>query len=127
MSDLIKYQLEFPIHSSINLLYKRISTAEGLAEWFADDVHVKNDVYTFFWQRSEQKAKLLKKKENQFVRFRWLENDIETYFEFQILQDRLTGDVALLIIDFAEDEATKEEDTLLWNTQIEGLKHILGS
>ena len=63
MSELIKYQLEYPIHSSINILYKRLSNPSGLSEWFADDVHIRNDVYTFFWDGGKKTAKLLKKKE----------------------------------------------------------------
>lgn len=127
MSEIIKFQLEYPIHSSINILYKRLFTPSGLSEWFADDVHIRNDIYTFFWDGSEQSAKLVKKKENQFVRFHWLDNDYESYFEFAIQIDDLTNDVSLIITDFAEDEDEKEENTLLWDTQVENLKHALGS
>ena len=127
MSELIKFELEYPIHSSINILYKRLFTPSGLSEWFADDVHIRNDVYTFFWDGSEQSAKLVKKKENQFVRFHWVDNDDDSYFEFAIQIDDLTNDVSLIITDFAEDEQEKEENALLWNTQIENLKHALGS
>lgn len=127
MSELIKFQLEYPIHSSINILYKRLFTPSGLSEWFADDVHIRNDVYTFFWDGSEQSAKLVKKKEDQFVRFHWLDNDDESYFEFAIQIDDLTNDVSLIITDFAEDEHEKEENALLWDAQVENLKHALGS
>ena len=128
MSELIKYQLEYPIHSSINILYKRLFTPSGLSEWFADDVHIHNNVYTFFWDGSEQQAKLIKKKENLFVRFHWLDHeDDEDYFEFLIQVDDLTNDVSLIVTDFAEDEDEKEENTLLWDTQVENLKHALGS
>ena len=128
MSELIKFQLEYPIHSSINILYKRLSTPSGLSEWFADDVHIRDDVYTFYWDGSEQQAKLLKTKDNQFVRFHWLDSDKdESYFEFNIQVDDLTNDVSLIIIDFAEDEDEKEENSLLWDTQVESLKHALGS
>ena len=128
MSELTKFQLEYPIHSSINILYKRLSTPSGLSEWFADDVHIRDDVYTFYWDGSEQQAKLLKTKDNQFVRFHWLDSDKdESYFEFNIQVDDLTNDVSLIIIDFAEDEDEKEENSLLWDTQVESLKHALGS
>ena len=127
MSELIKFQLEYPIHSSINILYKRLFTPSGLSEWFADDVHIRNDVYTFFWDGSEQSAKLVKKKENQFVRFHWVDNNDESYFEFAIQIDDLTNDVSLIITDFAEDEEEKEGNALLWDTQVENLKHALGS
>ncbi len=62
MSELIKYTLEFPINSSINTLYLRLSSPSGLAEWFADDIIIKDNIYTFFWQGTEQKARLLRKK-----------------------------------------------------------------
>jgi hypothetical protein len=128
MSELIKYQLEYPIHSSINILYKRLSNPSGLSEWFADDVHIRRDIYTFFWDGSKQEAKLLKKKENQFVRFHWLDNEEdESYFEFTIQVDDLTNDVSLIVTDFAEDEKEQEENKLLWDTQVESLKHALGS
>ena len=127
MSELIKFELEYPIHSSINILYKRLFTPSGLSEWFADDVHIRNDVYTFFWDGSEQSAKLVKKKENQFVRFHWLDNDDESYFEFAIQIDDLTNDVSLIITDFAQDDQEKEGNALLWDTQVENLKHALGS
>jgi len=39
--------------------------------------------------------------------------------------DELTGDVALLITDFAEEEDI-EDSQELWNKQISNLKHILG-
>ena len=127
MSELIKFQLEYPIHSSINILYKRLFTPSGLSEWFADDVHIRNDVYTFFWDGSEQSAKIVKKKEIQFVRFHWLDNDDESYFEFAIQIDDLTNDVSLIITDFAQDDQEKEGNALLWDTQVENLKHALGS
>lgn len=127
MSELIKFQLEYPIHSSINILYKRLFTPSGLSEWFADDVHIRNNVYTFYWDGSEQSAKLVKKKENEFVRFHWVDNEDDSYFEFAIQVDDLTNDVSLIITDFAEDEEEKDGNALLWDTQVESLKHALGS
>jgi hypothetical protein len=64
-------------------------------------------------------------KENRLVRFTWVDED-DTYFEFRITQDELTGDVSLIVVDFAE-EGEQEETAGLWNTQVADLKHILGS
>ena len=47
MSHLTKYMLEFPIYSSPNMLYKRLSTASGLSEWFADDIIIKIEIIEF--------------------------------------------------------------------------------
>jgi len=51
----------------------------------------------------------------------------ESYFEFTIQVDDLTNDVSLIITDFADDEQEQEENTMLWDTQVESLKHALGS
>ena len=128
MSELTKYTLEFSINSSVNILYKRLSTPSGLAEWFADDVVIKDKVFTFYWDGSEQNAKLLKLKTNQFIRFKWEDIDAkEDYFEFLIQIDEMTADVSLIITDFAEDEQEQEEQSQLWEKQISTLKRAIGS
>ena len=128
MSHLTKYILEFPINSSVNILYKRLSTPSGLSEWFADDVMVKDKTFTFFWDGSEQEAELLKLKMNQLIRFKWEGNDAkENYFEFLIQVDEMTLDVSLIITDFAEDKQDQKEQTELWNKQISTLKKAIGS
>jgi len=128
MSELIKYTLEFPIQSSINILYLRLSTPSGLAEWFADDVLIKDNVFTFIWDGSQQNASLLKKKNNSFIRFKWEENDTkDDYFEFFIQIDEMTSDASLLVTDFAEDKQDQQEQTDLWNKQIQSLKQAIGS
>ena len=128
MSHLTKYTLEFPINSSVNILYKRLSTTSGLSEWFADDIMIKDKIFTFFWDGSNQKAKLLKLKINQFIRFKWEDNDTqEDYFEFLIQVDELTSDVSLIITDFAENKQDQEEQTELWTKQISSLKRAIGS
>ena len=128
MSELIKYTLEFPINSSINILYLRLSSPSGLAEWFADDVIIKDNIYTFIWDGSEQKAKLLKKKNNCFIRFKWEDNETkDDYFEFFIKVDEMTSDVSLLVTDFAEDKEDQEEQSDLWVKQITSLKRAIGS
>lgn len=121
-----KYELEYTINSSPRVLFNRLSTPGGLAEWFADDVNLRGEVYTFFWDKSEQKAEVLQKKDNKYIRFHWLnEEDESSYFEFRLTQDELTGDVSLMITDFA-DEDEKDDAIDLWDTQIAELKHVIG-
>ena len=122
-----QYTLEFPIRSSIKVLYKRLSTPSGLSEWFANDVNIKNGVYTFYWDGSEQSAKLVTKKENKFVKYKWVDSDeADDYFEFKIVVDDMTSDVSLLITDFADDDEDFEEAKLLWETQVDNLRGALG-
>jgi hypothetical protein len=65
-------------------------------------------------------------KENRMVRYTWIDEEEEIYFEFKITRDELTGDVSLLITDFA-DPGEEDETTGLWDTQVADLKHVLGS
>ncbi|MBF91059.1 MAG: hypothetical protein CMP75_04785 [Flavobacteriales bacterium] len=124
---MMKYELEYPIHSSINILFDRLSTLSGLSEWFADDVNVDREgIYTFSWEGSEQQATLISKKNNDHVRFKWLGSD-EEYFEFLIQVDELTNDISLIVTDFADDEDDKEDAVQLWDLQIDNLKKIIGS
>tara|TARA_B100000767_G_scaffold125326_1_gene119469 strand:+ start:290 stop:676 length:387 start_codon:yes stop_codon:yes gene_type:complete len=128
MSDLVKYSIELSINSSVNILYKRLSTPSGLSEWFADNVNLKDNIFTFFWDDSEQSAKLIKKKTNKFVQYKWIDDEYkESYFEFNIQVDEMTSDVSIIITDFAEDLDEKEEQILLWEQQIENLKRAIGS
>jgi hypothetical protein len=47
------------------------------------------------------------------------------WFEFRINTDELTGDTALIITDFVDDE-DKDSTIELWNSQITKLKHVIG-
>lgn len=125
MSDKIKINIEYIINCSPKVLYNRLSTASGLAEWFADDVKIRGNVFTFVWEGSEQMAEMTLHKENRLVRFSWIDTEDE-YFEFKITRDELTGDVSLVITDFSEEDEI-DGTRGLWNSQIAELKHILGS
>jgi len=125
--SLFKYTIEYPIKTSISILYRRLSTPSGLEEWFADSVNIKDGILIFSWEGSEQDAKVLKKKNDEFIQYQWLDDeDTERYFEFAIQVDEMTKDISLIITDFAEDEEEKEEGLLLWNTQIDNLKQAIG-
>lgn len=112
--------------SSASLLFKYLSTPSGLSEWFADNVNSRGEVFTFIWDDSEEQAKLLTKKRDQFIKFKWLEDeDKESYFEFRIEIDAITKDVALLITDFA-DEDELEASKMLWESQVDQLHGLIG-
>lgn len=125
MSNKMKFEMEFMLRSSNKILYNSISTADGLAEWFADEVISKDNTFIFRWDGNEQRAKVISKKPNEHIKFQW-EEDENTFFEFFIKTDPITQEVALLITDFA-DEAEIEESKFLWNNQIGALKQRLGA
>jgi uncharacterized protein YndB with AHSA1/START domain len=124
-----RYELEFPINSSPQLLYQYISTPSGLSEWFADNVNSRGEYFTFIWNDSEENARLSSKKTGEKIKFRWIDDnkkDTDYFFELRILEDEITKDVSLMIIDFAEADEI-DEAKLLWENQISDLKHVIGS
>lgn len=125
MSEKIKYQLEFVVKSSPSLLFTYISTPSGLGQWFADNVNSRGELFTFIWDGSEEQAKLISKKNNHSIKFKWDEAEDDTFFELRVQIDDLTQDVALIVTDFAyEDEL--DEAKLLWETQVGNLHAIIG-
>lgn len=126
MEEKVKYELEFPIHSSPQLLYQYISTPSGLSEWFADNVNSRGEVFTFIWDGTEEVAKLIRKKSGELVKFKWEEGEENTFFEIKIVVDEITKDVSLMITDFTEEDEL-EEAKMLWENQISDLKQVLGS
>ncbi|WP_055436668.1 START-like domain-containing protein [Lacinutrix algicola] len=127
MDEKVKYELEFPIHASPALLYQYISTPSGLSEWYADNVNSRGEIFKFIWDGAEEQAKLLTKKSGERIKFRWLEDEGESYFfEIRIQVDEITKDVSIMITDFAEEDEV-EEGKMLWENQISDLKQVLGS
>jgi len=129
MDDKVKFDIEFPIQASPQLLYQYISTPSGLSEWFSDNVNSRGELFTFIWDDSEEQAKLLNKKSGERVKFRWVEDEedgLTCYFEIRIQVDEITKDVSLMVTDFA-DEDEIDESKMLWTNQISSLKQVLGS
>ena len=123
----MQYELEYSLNCSSKVLFSRLSTPEGLSEWFADDVTVDGDTFIFYWDKTQYPARLVAIKENKFVRFEWTDTEDKStnFFEFKIHVHDLTGDLALLITDFSEPDE-KEDAIYLWDSQISDLKRILG-
>lgn len=129
MDSKIRYELEFPLNSSPQLLYQYISTPSGLQEWFADNVNSRGEFFTFIWNDTEENARLASKKSGEKVKFKWVDDnkkDTDYYFELRILEDEITKDVSLMVVDFAEEDEI-DESKLLWENQISDLKHVIGS
>lgn len=123
-----KIELEYVLRSSPKLLFPRLSTPAGLSEWFADNVTVREkNVYDFHWDRTVQSAIQTYLRENVAVRYEWVDIDEKNtnFFEFRLKQDELTGDLALSVVDFCEEDEY-EETIEIWNNQIARLKHLLG-
>ena len=121
-----KFHIEYIFNRvSKNSLWNSLTTSEGLAEWFAENVNVKGKIFSFYWNGYPSNAELLGITPFVYVRFRWLEEDPATYFEFRLHKAELIGGLTLEIIDFAEKEE-KPHSITLWDTQVKALKRRLG-
>lgn len=119
-----QYTVEFTLNARPQLVYNYIATPIGLNVWFADDVSILGEVLTFTWEGSTEKARIVSKKFNKLFKLQWIERDNE-YLIFEIVKDELTGDVALLITDFDNDDEI-DEAKMVWEASIEKLKQTIG-
>lgn len=129
MSVKQKFELEYLLKTSPKVLNNMLFTPGGLSEWFADDVNIKDEIYTFIWDGSEEEARLLTNKPVSKIRWQWIKDedeDDETYFEFRFDVDPMTKVVILTVADFAEPDEL-EESKALWENQINELKRVLGA
>ena len=121
-----KFEVEIPIRSSVELLYPYLKSASGLQDWFAEEVRIERKNFIVFgWSGDEQKAEILQAKPNQLVRFRWVEAPEEEYFQFELLEDALTGDVSLVITDFEEEDEI-EDAKQVYGSAVDQLKQVVG-
>lgn len=130
MTDNTKIELEYVLKTSPKILENLIATPSGLSEWFADNVNVSNDIYSFFWDKSEEKARLLFNKKNAQIRWRWLhhedqEETMDCYFEFVYEIDPLTKDIIFKVTAVSDSEP--DELQLMWENGINDLRRVLGA
>ena len=127
MMDKKKFHIEYIFDNvSIKSLWDQITTPPGLSPWFADDVVIRDKVYTFRWKKDYQEATKVQELPEEKVRYQWDEDyGSPYYFEFLIRTYELTGATSLEITDFAEPEDLKDS-IHLWDSQVEQLKRTLG-
>lgn len=126
MSQKQLYTLEFLVRCSPSILYEFLATPAGLQEWFADKVDERDNIFSFAWNGAPDKAEVVEKEPDKFIRFHWLHLPKEEYFEFRIEKSEVTNQTILVIKDFAEKKEIKDQSRL-WDSQVKELFHRLGN
>lgn len=126
MSKKVLYTLEYPVRCSPAILYEFLSTPAGLQEWFAEEVDERDGVYSFGWNGTTDKARLLEQEENKFIRFHWEHSAKDEYFEFSIEKSEVTNQTILIVKDFADKKDIKDQSQL-WEYQVKDLFHRIGN
>jgi len=127
MSKKQLFTLEFPVRCSPSILFDFLATPAGLQEWFADKVDEWENVYSFSWNgENPDKAEVVDKEQDKFVRYHWLHSEKNEYFEFRIEKTEISNQTILFIKDFAEKNEIRDQSQL-WQYQVKDLFHRLGS
>lgn len=127
MSKKQLFTLEFPVRCSPVILYEFLATPAGMQEWFADKVDEWENVFSFSWDGGvPEKAEILDKEENKFIRFQWLNGEKNEFFEFRIEKTEISNQTILIIKDYAEKGDIKDQSQL-WGYQLKELFHRLGA
>ncbi len=126
MSKKVLFTLEYPVRCSPSILYEFLVNPAALQEWFAEKVDEKDGVFSFSWDGTTEKAVMLERELDKFIRFRWNHMAKDEYFEFRIERSEVTNQTILVIKDFADKKDIKDQSQL-WEYQVKDLFHRLGS
>ncbi len=134
-SDMKKELLkkEYPLSAkSPKIVWDMISNAAGLQKWLADVVVENGDEMTFTWghpwtERDTKVSKVLESEKFSHIKLKWdyQEDDPDAYWEMRIEQSELTGNLNLLITDYADPEDI-EDLKGLWDANMERLHRVSG-
>jgi len=122
----VKIEMEYIFRASPGMLYQFLTLPENLVRWFADGVDISDDVYTFFWEGSEEVATLIDDIEEERLRFKWEESEgDDEYFEYRMYISDITRQTILEITDYCDDDEVDEQKDL-WSKQIDSLHTAIG-
>lgn len=125
------FTTEFDINASRKMLYPYISTASGLAQWFAEDVTLDEDKnFNFIWEKEDHKAIMISHRINQYVKFEFLptnkeDHDDKAFFEIRLEKSELTDSVFIRVNDYSDMDDLDELQEL-WQGLIDQLKETVG-
>ena len=123
----VRLELEYPIGSSLFILYQQISTPSGLQSLFADDVSVNGAMYSFEWNDgTKTKCELVRNIRNKVIRFKQVDDPKDEYMEMRIEPDELAGGQILYVTEFTY-ESEAEELADIWDAAIDSLCSRIGA
>ncbi|WP_052405337.1 MULTISPECIES: START-like domain-containing protein [unclassified Porphyromonas] len=120
-----EFQLEYTFENvSVDRLWRRISTENGLRDWITGQVSIRGDRVRFVWGAGDvDEAYIHVVETGRQIRYDWIGED--AYFELKIVATELTGDKTLVITDFCED-GDLESTVEIWEVQIGRLRRVMG-
>lgn len=95
---------------SASIIWRLMSTPEGMTGWLADSVTRDGDTLTFAWGHEwshHEKRQAMVQEEQKGARFRFAWTDEEgegTFVEMALERSTITGEFIMNVTDFAQDE-----------------------
>lgn len=129
-----RFEKEYELHASQRILFPYLTTASGLAEWFADSVQRNGtNGFVFRWNGEEQQARLSAQSSDQFVRYVYFSQTSSAkgnsarpyYIEFHLENNELTDSTFLRIVDDTGFEDLEELEDI-WDGMVDGLRKKVG-
>ena len=121
-----KFTVEYIVRSSPAILFGFVTNPSNLAQWFSDYCDANDNYIVFGWGGSREQAQIVEFIEDEFVKYHWMDGKAGEYFSFRIYKSDIANDTILEITDFADEKEVKDQ-IMLWDSQIEELKHQLGA
>ena len=84
----------------ITILWDYISSENGLKQWFADGVKIKDREYIFTWKGYSQEARLVGMRKGLAIKLQWLDSSEKVYFGFLFTAEnvfKLVGNVLAIV------------------------------
>ncbi len=106
----MKFEIEHPLNStSRKIVWQLIGTPDGLSLWIADSVVLAGGKLTFAWgdewrHHETRQATLLNLERFGRIRWRWDDEDDESYVEIRMERSSLSEEITLHITDFATED-----------------------
>ncbi len=129
-----KLTIEYPLSTkSPKIVWEMISNAAGLQKWLADTVTETDDTMTFTWghpwtERDTKQSRILEVEKYDHISMLWdyHEDSPEAIWEMRIQASDETGQLNLLITDYASDDDEEADLRGIWDENLERLHRVSG-
>lgn len=121
------FELEYEIKASAKMVFPFLSSASGLASWFADDVNIKpNGLFDFIWDGENHLGRVNIKKANKTVVIELEDGDEDNAITFDLEVNEFTQSLFLKVVDGSDMADSDEECADIWDGLIDELKDQFG-
>lgn len=126
-----RFVVEYPMNASPKILYPYLASAQGLSQWFCDDVRYEPDRrLNFIWDKQNHYAEQASQRLNRSVRFVFLDERKQpvldaSFLDFSLESSEITDEVFLRITDYS-DSMDEDELQEMWDGLVGKLRDQVG-